>query len=255
VFSCIKAKQRAKRVLEALSDSQGPLTITELAQCTAIQIPNVYRIVWTLERLGYVDAVPGSKRYRLTRQILSLGASSADARRLVDIVRPHLERLSERIAGTCQFAIRDWLELLFLLGFSSDMLPLRPLPMGGRLPLHATTIGAVLLSGEADEDIRTLYRNEKFQDGARKNIDDLLRAVRKARREGCLVGRTGTISGLLAAAAPIVAPRGRVCAAINFICIDTPTNMQEIKQRWLGELTVAARQISREAQELDGLLL
>jgi DNA-binding IclR family transcriptional regulator len=79
--------------------------------------------------------------------------------------------------------------------------------------------------------------------------------VRKARREGCLVGRTGTISGLLAAAAPIVAPRGRVCAAINFICIDTPTNMQEIKQRWLGELTVAARQISREAQELDGLLL
>jgi len=199
--------------------------------------------------------VPGSKRYRLTRQILSLGASSADARRLVDIVRPHLERLSERIAGTCQFAIRDRLELLFLLGFSSDMLPLRPLPMGGRLPLHATTIGAVLLSGDADEDIRTLYRNEKFQDGARKNIDDLLRAVRKARREGCLVGRTGTISGLLAAAAPIVAPRGRVCAAINFICIDTPTNMQEIKQRWLGELTVAARQISREAQELDGLLL
>lgn len=40
-----------------------------------------------------------------------------------------------------------------------------------------------------------------------------------------------------------------------FICIDTPKNMQEIKQRWLAELIAAARQISREAQELDDLLL
>jgi IclR family pca regulon transcriptional regulator len=135
------------------------------------------------------------------------------------------------------------------------MLPLRPLPVGGRLPLHATIIGAVLLSGESDDDIRTLYRNEKFQGGARKNVDDLLRAVRKARRDGCLVGRTGTISGLLAAAAPIIDARGRVCAAINFLCIDTSKNMQQIKQRWLGELTGAARQISREAQKLDDQVL
>jgi hypothetical protein len=31
--------------------------------------------------------------------------------------------------------------------------------------------------------------------------------------------------------------------------------MQEIKQRWLAELIAAAWQISREAQELDDLLL
>jgi IclR family pca regulon transcriptional regulator len=251
----VPALDRGLKLLEALGDSREPLTITELAQRTAIQIPNVYRLLWTLERLGYVSTVSGSKRYHLTRQILRIGSSSAQARRLVDIARPYLERLSERIAGTCQFTIRDRLELVFLLGFSSDMLPLRPLPVGGRLPLHATTIGAVLLSRDTDDDIRTLYRNEKFQDGARKNIDDLLRAVRKARRDGCLVGRTGTISGLMAAAAPIIDAQGRVGGAINFLCIETRKNMQQIKQRWLAELTAAAREISREAQRLDDLIL
>jgi IclR family transcriptional regulator, pca regulon regulatory protein len=251
----VPALDRGLKVLEALGDSRQPLTITELSQRTAIQIPNVYRMVWTLEQRGYVDAVPGSKRYRLTPQILRLGASSANSRRLVDIVRPHLERLRDRIAGTCQLAIRDRRELLFLLGLSADMLPLRPLPLGGRLPLHATTIGAVLLSSDSDEDIRALYRNEKFREGDRKNVDELLRVVNKARRDRCLVGRTGMISGLLAAAVPIIDARGRVCAAINLICIDTAKNMQEIKQRWLAELTAAARQISREVQESDDLIM
>lgn len=251
----VPALDRGLKVLEALGDSREPLTVTELAQRTTIQIPNVYRMIWTLEQLGYVDAVSGSKRYRLTRQIMRLGASSANSRRLVDIVRPHLERLRDRIDGTCQLAVRDRRELLFLLGVSADMLPLRPLPLGGRLPLHATTIGAVLLSSDSDEDIRTLYRDEKFQEGDRKNVDELLRVVNKARRDRCLVGRTGMISGLLAAAAPIVDARGRVCAAVNFICIDTPKNLREIRQRWLAELTTAARQISREVQELDDLIM
>lgn len=251
----VPALDRGLTLLEALGDSTEPLTITELAHRTAIQIPNVYRIVWTLERRGYVNVVPGSKRYHLTRQILRLGASSTSARKLVEIAQPHVEGLSQRVAGTCQFAIRDRLELVFLLGFSSDMLPLRPLPIGGRLPLHATIIGAVLLSAESDDDIRTLYRNEKFQVGSRKNVDDLLRAARKARRDGCLVGRTGAISGFLAAAAPIIDGRGRLCAAINFVCIDTAKNMQEIKRGWLAELSDAARRISHELHELNDLML
>lgn len=247
----VPALNRGLKVLEVLGESREPLTITELAQRTAIQIPNVYRLIWTLERRGYVNVVPGSKRYHLTRQVLHLGAPSASARRLADIAQPHVQGLSQRVAGTCQFAIRDRLELVFLLGLSRDMLPLRPLPIGGRLPLHATVIGAVLLSAEADDDIRTLYRTEKFQVGPRKSVEDLLRAVRKVRRDGCLVGRTGAISGFLAAAAPIIDGRGRLCAAINFVCIDTAKNMQEIKRSWLAELTAAARQISRDLRELD----
>ena len=49
--------------------------------------------------------------------------------------------------------------------------------------------------------------------------------------------------------------RGRICAAVNFICIDTPKNVGEIKRRWRAELSAAARQIRREVQELDDLIL
>lgn len=258
----VPALERGLKVLVALSGSAEPRTLTELARETGIQVPNVYRIVYTLQQLGYVETAGETKTYRVTPQILRIGSSYANSRRLVDVARPYLEALLDTVDGACHLAIRDDLELVFLLGVSSDRLPLRPLPTGGRLPLHATALGTVLLSDSEDEEIRALHHRYRSGGGTGQafetrpqTIEQLLRAVRDVRRTGLFIDRTGTVSGLIAAAAPVFDAKGKVCAAVNILCIDTPGNTRSLKRIWGRELMAVADRISAEARQLPDLIL
>ncbi len=92
---------RAVAVLDALADG-GELGTTDLARRTGISASTVSRQLGTLARLGLVEHVPSSGRYRLGVRVLRLANAVLGRLNLRDVARPHLEALVREVgeAGT-----------------------------------------------------------------------------------------------------------------------------------------------------------
>jgi DNA-binding IclR family transcriptional regulator len=97
----VEATVRAVAVLDALADG-GELGTTDLARRTGISASTVSRQLGTLSRLGLVEHVPATGRYRLGVRVLRLANAVLGRLDLRDVARPHLEQLVHEVgeAGT-----------------------------------------------------------------------------------------------------------------------------------------------------------
>jgi len=97
----VEATVRAVAVLDALADG-GELGTTDLARRTGISASTVSRQLGTLARLGLVEHVSATGRYRLGVRVLRLANAVLGRLNLRDVARPHLEQLVHQVgeAGT-----------------------------------------------------------------------------------------------------------------------------------------------------------
>ena len=97
----VEATVRAVAVLDALADG-GELGTTDLSRRTGISASTVSRQLGTLARLGLVEHVPATGRYRLGVRVLRLANAVLGRLNLRDVARPHLESLVHDVgeAGT-----------------------------------------------------------------------------------------------------------------------------------------------------------
>src|SRR5690242_18752074 len=97
----VEATVRAVAVLDALADG-GELGTTDLSRRTGISASTVSRQLGTLARLGLVERVAATGRYRLGVRVLRLANAVLGRLNLRDVARPHLEALVHEVgeAGT-----------------------------------------------------------------------------------------------------------------------------------------------------------
>src|SRR5262245_14415866 len=97
----VEATVRAVAVLDALADG-GELGTTDLSRRTGISASTVSRQLGTLARLGLVEHVAATGRYRLGVRVLRFANAVLGRLNLRDLARPHLERLVHDVgeAGT-----------------------------------------------------------------------------------------------------------------------------------------------------------
>ena len=97
----VEATVRAVAVLDALAEG-GELGTTDLARRTGISASTVSRQLGTLTRLGLVEHVQATSRYRLGVRVLRLANAVLGRLNVRDAARPHLEELVHTVgeAGT-----------------------------------------------------------------------------------------------------------------------------------------------------------
>jgi DNA-binding IclR family transcriptional regulator len=97
----VESTVRAVAVLDALAEG-GELGTTDLSRRTGISASTVSRQLGTLARLGLVEHVAATGRYRLGVRVLRLANAVLGRLNLRDVARPHLEELVREIgeAGT-----------------------------------------------------------------------------------------------------------------------------------------------------------
>ena len=61
----IGAAAKTLDVLESFADNAEQLSITEIARRAELSYTSAFRLLYTLERRGYVMRLPGKKRYLL----------------------------------------------------------------------------------------------------------------------------------------------------------------------------------------------
>lgn len=136
------------RVLSVLGsfDAESPsLTLTEIARRAGLTLPTAHRLVGELAEWGALRRT-ASGRYVIGRRMWDLGLLAPVQTGLRDVASPFLHDLYGATLATVHLAVRDGTRVLYLDRMAGHASVAVVSKVGGRLPLHSTGVGKVLLA-------------------------------------------------------------------------------------------------------------
>lgn len=139
-----RALSRGMRLLEAIAETQGGATITELSELTGIDKSSVSRLITTLADIGYVARVE-SRKVVLTGRVLGISKGFQTQYNLSVIARPYLIELRDQVDETVILTIRQRNHTVSVDQVDPEH-PFRMVPhVGNSAPLYATAAGRAIL--------------------------------------------------------------------------------------------------------------
>ncbi|MGH8980972.1 MAG: IclR family transcriptional regulator, partial [Acidimicrobiales bacterium] len=208
---------RALALLGAFDANHVTLTLSELARRADLPIATAHRFVGELVAWGaLVRGESGS--YEIGQRIWELGLLAPVPSGLRQIAAPFLQDVYKATFATVHFAVREGSTALYLERISgNDSIPLVS-RVGGRLPLHTTGVGKVLLA-YAPDDVRArvlghLTRMTRYSISRAEVLEEELRGVR---RDGYAQTREEMSLGACSLAVPVRNQDAEVVAALGVV--------------------------------------
>jgi DNA-binding IclR family transcriptional regulator len=150
----VQAITRASRILAALEESPGGLSLAQIAQRVELPRSTVHRIVKALTTERFLVPVSAAGGVRLGPRLA--GLASAALGELRQQIRPHLERLSEQVNETVDLAVLDRDHVIFIDQVAAPHRLQAVSAVGARFPAHCTANGKALLAELPPDQVRAL---------------------------------------------------------------------------------------------------
>lgn len=143
---------RLVRVLETYTPTRTAQTAAEIGRRSGLPPSTAHRIVGELVDAGLLER-DDDRRIRVGMRLWELATRSSHALRLRQAALPFMERVQARVREHTQLAILEQDEALFLERLSGQGAGANVTRVAGRLPLHASSSGLVLMAF-ADDELR-----------------------------------------------------------------------------------------------------
>lgn len=215
----VQSAAKVFAVLKAFTPEQSELTLAEIAARAGLDRGTAFRLINTLLGLGYLRAVPDSRRFRLTLQCLELGFAALSARGLPDHAAPLLRELVPEAGDAASLGMVEGGDVVYLARVQAGLERHGvQRPPGTRVGAYATALGhAVLAFLPHDEQVAQLGRRERIKLSERTvtDLDTLLERLRLVRAQGWAVSDGENAYGLRTIAAPILDAGGHPVAGVS----------------------------------------
>jgi DNA-binding IclR family transcriptional regulator len=241
----------ALRLLEEFQDAEE-LGVTHLSRRLDLHKNNVFRLLATLEERGYVSQNPETERYRLGIRTLELGRAFSRSRSLLERARPVLRDLADTLGESAHLGVLRDFEVVHLDGTSPERMFLTFVPIGGKLPVHCTALGKVLIAC-AHESMRETFDRAVAARGLERRTaativdrDKFFEHLRAVAVQGFALEIGECVEGLCCAAAPIYDDHGELVAALSASGPVFRVDEEELLSRVAPTVAQAADRLSRD---------
>ncbi len=198
--------------------SAASLTLSAIAQRSGIPLSTTHRLVAEWVNWGGLTRQDDG-RYCLGLRLWEVGVQTPTARNLRTIALPYLEDLYETTHEHVHLAILDGHDALYLEKLSGHHAVPVISRVGGRLPLHSTGVGLVLLAfaphTTIDEYLATSL--QRFLPHTVTSPAELRRRLLGIRTLGIASMSEEMTAGSSSIAAPIRDRTGQVAAAVSIV--------------------------------------
>lgn len=231
---------KVRLILEAFAIDDVDLSLSELARRTGISKASVYRLGQELLEWGMLER--SGTNYRLGMRAFELGSRVPRFRVLRDALRPYMERLHQTTKETVHLGVLDGLELLYLEKIADSAKVARPSRIAGRLPLHTTATGKVLLAYSPAYVLEQLLSRplERRLPSTIVAPAMLVEQARKVRELGYATEFEETALGYSSVAVPLFGSSGLLLAGL---AITAPTYRANTAG-YIAALTAVSRRIA-----------
>lgn len=210
--------ERGLRLLGEFNRHEPLLTAPELARRLGVPRSTVFRLLVTLESLGFVERSSDGRSYRLGLSVLRLGFEYLGSLSLVELGRPLLDSLRDATGFSASLVVRDGRDVVYLYRAAPRSPFATTVSVGTRLPAHATVLGHVLLGDLALAELRALFPDTPLPAAGPRTPADvpaLFDVVRQTQARGWVLAEGYFEAQICTVAAPVHDDAGRVAAAIG----------------------------------------
>ena len=228
--------QRAAAVLRAVAEAPSGIRIAELARRVSLAYPTVTRIVQTLEREHFLARAPGGRSVVLGPDLARLANRLVPHAQLLTLGRRHIESLADELGEAVELSAvvdgraPDLDRAVDVLVRVETSHVLRTASANGRGPLHATSMGKILLAhwpGAALDHLLT-RQLETMATGTVTDSAALRRQVEAARRQGIAEAVDELEDGVSALSTGVHDGEGALVGILN---VDGPTARFDKRRR------------------------
>jgi DNA-binding IclR family transcriptional regulator len=239
---------RVVRILEAFDPDTPALRMGEIARRSRLHVATASRLVEELVSHGWLQRDP-DRQVLIGIRLWELASRASPTLGLREAAMPFLQDLHAVVGHHAQLSVLDGQEVLFVERLSAPNAVINNIArIGGRLPLHATSSGLVLLAfGPVELQDRVLagplpaYTQQTITDPRR--LRSVLADVRQRGYAFC----PGTVETRTAGlAVPVRDPGNRVVAAMSVIVPNDENARMQIPA-----LQTAARGVTRAMARLN----
>lgn len=242
--------ERGLRILAEFSPREPVLGAPELSKRLGIPRTTVFRLLQTLESLGFLERADKDRNYRLGVAVLRLGFEYLSSLELTDLGLPVIESLRDATGFTAHIVIRDGRDVVFVAKAQNagNAFGSVRVNVGTRLPAHATTHGHVLMGDLSLAQLRALYPEralERVTKATPETVDALFDVIRDDARRGYGIGNSAFERDISVVTAPVRNEASRIVAVVT-VTVPLPEIDAALVAEGLVEKVVrAAAELSR----------
>ncbi|MFE9446137.1 IclR family transcriptional regulator [Streptomyces sp. NPDC006602] len=234
-------------ILGAFAPEHPELTLAQLCRLTGLRHATAHRLVGELTAWGALERV-ASGAYVIGLRLWELGTLNPRALPLRVRAMPVMEDLHAATRQHVQLAVLDGTDALVVERISATGAVPVVSGVGGRLPLHASAVGQVLLAHAGEELFTEVVRDglARFTPMTVTDPAALRVVLAECRRTGAAVVREEMSPDAYSVAAPVTDSKGRLVAALSVVGADARTHLL------VPAVVLAGRGISRGLGSGDG---
>ncbi|WP_027794786.1 IclR family transcriptional regulator [Paraburkholderia acidipaludis] len=249
--------ERGLRILTEFSPREPVLDAPELSRRLGIPRTTVFRLLQTLEALGFLERADRDRNYRLGVAVLRLGFEYLSSLELTDLGLPLIEALRDETGLTSHIVIRDGRDIVFVAKAQSHapIFSSVKVNVGTRLPAHATTHGQVLMGDFTLDELRALYPEptlERFTPQTPETVEELFARIREDAERGYAVSESSFERGISVVSAPVRNDTGRIVAVITTTIPRPAIDAQLLDAGLIDKVLRAANDLSRRLNYRPG---
>ncbi|MBB6226781.1 IclR family pca regulon transcriptional regulator [Polymorphobacter multimanifer] len=239
--------ERGLSVLRAFDAAHPEMALSEVAIVTGLSPAVARRCLNTLVSLGYVAQV--GRRFLLRPEVLSFGSAYLSSMNIEQVAAPPLQSLRDQTGDSASLAVRSGRDILYVCHIPTQRRIRLGAGVGTRFPLHATSMGKVLLAFQGERFVEEFLGGGALARMTERTITDP-QAFRE--RLEAIVDRHYDSAldeldyGIVSVAVPVFDADERVVAAINCSTSTTRISQDELVRTRLPLLREAARAIEDE---------
>jgi DNA-binding IclR family transcriptional regulator len=239
----VQVLERMFTLMDVLASREEPLSLKEISEKASLHPSTAHRILNDLVSGRFVDR-PQAGSYRLGMRLLELGNLVKGRLNVRDAALGPMRELHKLIQQPVNLSMRQGDEIIYVERAYSERSGMQVVrAIGGRAPLHLTSVGKLFLA--ADDPQRTrAYATRTGLNGHTKNsitqIADLERELSKVRQYGQAHDNEELELGVRCMAAGIYDDQSKLVAGLS---ISAPS--ERLEESWLPKLIDTAEQISQ----------
>ncbi len=238
----VQVIERMFALMDVLASREEAISLKEISEKTGLHPSTTHRLLNDLATGRFVDRPqPGS--YRLGMRLLELGNLVKSRLNVRDAALVPMRELHKLIQQPVNLSMRQGDEIVYIERTYSERSGMQVVrAIGGRAPLHLTSVGKLFLAADDPQRVRA-YATRTGLTGHTKNslthLTALERELSKVRQYGNAHDNEELELGVRCMAAGIYDDQGKLVAGLS---ISAPAG--RLEEEWLPKLQATAREIS-----------
>lgn len=201
-----------------VGSTRKSIAFADLTRAVPFARTTVHRILYSLEKLGYVEKEEFKSHYQLSPKFFELTGPAVHFRRLQSLAKGVMQNLLLRFGETINLGVLEDGQVVYIDVLQSpSALRIAAVP-GERTSVHCTSLGKAMLAFLPEREVRSILDHNPMIRKTPKTITlqkHFLEHLAGVRERAVALDMEENVNGVVCVASPIFDQRGKVIAGLS----------------------------------------